>query len=159
MLFRNETESILDHASKKNRIYPSKNFKSLTKLAPIEKPNLQDNREKGHLQSFPTEYISKNSIISIPITAFANKIQEIVNDESNYVKIPVFPKFPFGKHRDMIGSIPRFELIPKESINSYESIRNFKLEGGRIKRNIISNTSSLILRVKRKALRSKRLTS
>ena len=97
----------------------------------------------------------RKSILAIPLASFSAKLHNMVHDdEANCVKIPKFPKYPFGDHISMLGTVPKFELLPKETPINSDNIKNIKIESGRIKRIITSGMLSSILKIKKKILKN-----
>ncbi|OMJ80526.1 hypothetical protein SteCoe_19223 [Stentor coeruleus] len=95
------------------------------------------------------EPIKKKSLLAIPIGHFTSRIKNYLLDEDlNYAKIPLLPKFPFGKHVDMLDKEPEFKVVPKEILTNSESVNSIKFESGRMKRTI--TTSPLQFKKKKK---------
>lgn len=99
----------------------------------------------------------KKKILAIPFV-FNSKLKKFISDEmANYVKIPSFPKLPFGQHEEMLSGDLRFELYPKEILVNTEKIRSIQLECGRIKstrlkRTVTTSVSAPQLKIKSKTL-------
>lgn len=98
----------------------------------------------------------RKSLLAIPVSSFTSKLNKLLHDEEfNCLKIPVFPRLPFGKHKDMIGNEPKFEILPKDTLINSESIKNLKLESGRIRKTVGPSFTSTIIRIKKRILTRK----
>lgn len=86
------------------------------------------------------EPIKRRSLLAIPLGHFTSRIKNYLLDEDlNFVKIPLLPKFPFGKHIDMLDKEPEFKVMPKEILTNSESVNSIKIESGRMKRTITTS--------------------
>ena len=93
-------------------------------------------------QVFDNERLNNPVIVEKPTddhkpfhpVSFAELIKRIAaNNDSNIIKVPVFPKLEFGKHVEMVCVDPEFKLLPKE-VNP-KKIKNAKKKGGRLQKN------------------------
>ena len=98
--------------------------------------------------------LPRKSILAIPFGSFTSRLVSMIREEeTNCVKIPTFPKYPFGIHKDMLANEPRFELLPRDTLINSESVKNIKLESGRINRAISSSLSTSIFKMKKKLIK------
>lgn len=88
---------------------------------------------------------NRASFLAINLNAMSSTISKVLKkEEFNCLKIPTFPKSPFGMHSDSSKRFPTFQVVPKPSDLNIENINAIKLESGRIKRCIKSTSSSAI---------------
>lgn len=88
---------------------------------------------------------NRASFLAINLNAMSSTISKVLkNEDFNCLKIPTFPKSPFGVHSDSSKRFPTFQVVPKPSDLNIENINAIKLESGRIKRCIKSTSSSAI---------------
>ncbi|OMJ77793.1 hypothetical protein SteCoe_22543 [Stentor coeruleus] len=102
--------------------------------------------------SFLMEPMRRKSLLAIPVGQFTARIKNLIIDEDmNYARIPLLPKYPFGKHIEMLSKEPEFKILPKEVLTNTETIKNLKIESGRIKRTITTSPSIPIIKKKKKS--------
>lgn len=104
----------------------------------------------------PTGQSSRKSLLAIPLGSLTSRISNfVIEDDLNKIKIPTFPRTPFGEHCSMLTRCPTFEVIHKEMINNADSIKAIKLESGRIKRCIHQSISAALIKNKNNRLHKK----
>ena len=149
-----ESQTWKTQITKRKPLIRSKLINKPIKLDPINQTQVIPHETLQHTNISITD--RKKSILAIPLASFSAKLNSMVHDEdANYVKIPKFPKYPFGEHINMLGKVPKFELVPKETPINSDNVKNIKIESGRIKRTITSSLSASILKIKRKILKSR----
>lgn len=83
------------------------------------------------------------SFLAINLNAMSSTISKVLkNEDFNCLKIPTFPKSPFGVHSVKNNYFPTFKVIPKPSDLNIENINAIKYESGRIKRCISKSASN-----------------
>lgn len=96
------------------------------------------------------DLMRRKSLLAIPVGQFTARIKNLILEEDmNYARIPLSPKYPFGKHIEMLSKEPEFKILPKEVLTNTESINNLKIESGRIKRTITTSPSIPIIKKKK----------
>jgi hypothetical protein len=94
----------------------------------------------------------KKSVFIIPFSKIIQKIAK--NTEITVLKVPVFPKYEFGKHIEMANIVPEFRLISTESQDDHELINKMKIEGGRLKKNLSFNLPKIYKPKRKKVIKT-----
>ena len=153
---KSDIESILESQTWKI-IHPRESqrirlkFKPPKKLKPFEcKSTLQSIEVSEVQESAKPDIRVTKSLLAIPFNSLNARISKIIADEEvNAIKIPTFPRLPFGVHKDMLSQCPTFEVIPREFEYNSDNIKAIKLESGRIRKAIAQGIIKPLQRIKR----------
>ena len=149
-----ESQTWKNSSKKLNRLSDPSNHNRITIVESSLKSHAQDSPLLNPI--FPYQTKPRKSMLAIPINPFTSRLSHVINDkEKNGIKIPTFPKSPFGVHKEMLHKSPTFEILPKETGTNYDNIKAIKIESGRIKRSVESGLSTALFRIKGKKYHKK----
>ena len=146
---KSDIEQILESQTwKQPKKPPRRNQPQAKKLVSIKPKKISIQQKVPQIPDLlspilPKENHSRKSFLAINLNSMSSSISTLVkNDELNLVRIPTFPKSPFGIHSDSRVNYPTFKVIPKPPDLNIDNIKAIKLESGRIKRVIAKSASN-----------------
>ena len=104
----------------------------------IAKP--QSTHNEVHLNNSRIETLKK---LAVPYKALFKALDRIVQKQRSLenIRIPLFPKSPFGSHKPLVHKSPRFKEFPKEYKNSPDGHTAIKLVLMKFRKNMSKNTN------------------